>query len=300
MNTKHIEDFLAFLKNEKRYSKHTLKSYRKDVEQFVHFLVEQYGKLALEEVKHIHIRSWMVHLLESKSSARTVNRKISTLRSLYNFLKREGRVEKNPTLKIITPKIAKKLPQFVQESQIERLLDTINSGDLSEFRDFLILEVLYATGIRREELINLTRGSVDFTSKQLKVLGKGNKERIVPISDKLCESIKMYIQMIDNHEEFESIDPFLFLSDKGKKMYPKLVYNIVERLLSTVTNIEKRSPHILRHSFATHLMNGGADLNAVKELLGHANLAATQVYTHNSIEKLKEIYRYAHPRSGSN
>jgi len=272
-----------------------LTSYKNDINQFDVFIKGQFGSLTLTQVLHIHIRSWMVFLSEKKTTARTINRKISSLRSFYNFLKREGLIQKNPTLKIITPKIGKRLPSFVQEENIEDLFDTIPCLDFEEQRNRFLIELMYSTGIRRSELIGIQDSSFDISNQTLKVLGKGNKERLIPISGRLIDKFDHYRALRD--KTLEERENFTFLTNKGKKLYPKLVYNIVKAYLSTVTTIDKRSPHTLRHSFATHLMNGGADLNAVKELLGHANLAATQVYTHNSIEKLKEVYKRTHPKS---
>jgi len=288
-------DFFKYLEFEKRYSKHTLKSYQNDINQFDIYLKGQFGSMALDQALHKHIRSWMVFLTEQKTSARSINRKISSLRSFYNFLKREGVIAKNPTLKIITPKIGKRLPQFVQEDNLKDLFDTIPSMDFEERRNRFLIELMYSTGIRRSELINIQDKSFDLGNRTLKVLGKGNKERLIPISAQLINKFEEYRRIRD--KELESREDFTLLTSKGKQLYPKLVYNVVKAYLSTVTTIDKRSPHVLRHSFATHLMNGGADLNAVKELLGHANLAATQVYTHNSIEKLKEVYKRTHPKS---
>lgn len=292
-----LKEFSNYLEFEKRYSKHTLKSYHNDILQFADFMDTQYEGLDTIMISHLHIRSWMVNLVELKISARSINRKVSALRSFFNFLKREAYVEKNPTLKIVTPKIGKRLPSFIQEENIEKLFDTICTGDFEDSRNRTLIELMYLTGIRRIELIDLKDSSIDWSNRTIKVLGKGNKERIIPITNPLIEKIGAYQELRDKEFEIKASNRHLFLTSKGKKMYPKLVYNIVKAYLSTVTTIKKRSPHVLRHSFATHLMNGGADLNAVKELLGHANLAATQVYTHNSIEKLKEIYKKTHPKA---
>jgi len=294
-----LKEFSNYLEFERRYSKHTLKSYHNDILQFADYIETQYEGLKSSFISHLHIRSWMVNLVELKISARSINRKVSALRSMFNFLKREGYVSKNPTLKIVTPKIGKRLPSFVQEENIEKLFDTISLGDFEDCRNRTLIELMYLTGIRRIELIELNDKSIDCSNSTIKVLGKGNKERLIPLSKPLLVKIKTYQELRDQKFESEKMDKNLFLTSKGKKLYPKLVYNIVKSYLSTVTTIKKRSPHVLRHSFATHLMNGGADLNAVKELLGHANLAATQVYTHNSIEKLKEIYKNTHPKGDS-
>ena len=292
----HIADFLDYLKHVRRYSAHTLKSYETDLGQFVDYVMLHYTSLSLAEINHLIIRSWMMQMVEQKLTAKTINRKISALRSFYNYLKKIGVVEKNPTLKIVTPKIPKRLPSYVQESNIKKLFDKVGSQDFASIRDALIIEMFYATGIRRSELINLRDNDIDYANRAMKVIGKGNKERIIPLSDMTLKNIAIYIESRNEMLDSKESDT-LFITKKGKKLYPKYVYNLVKRYLSQVTSISKRSPHVLRHSFATHLMNGGADLNAVKELLGHANLAATQVYTHNSIEKLKETYKRAHPKS---
>lgn len=289
--------FIDYLKLEKRYSKHTITSYLNDINQYRTFLNHFYPDIDLLKCTHMHIRSWMVNLVENQISSRSINRKLSTLRSFYNFLRKSNSEIKNPTLKIVAPKVAKKLPEFVQEKKLELLFDDILEGSFEDLRNRLIIEIFYVTGMRRIELINLVDQDIDESNKVLKVLGKGNKERLLPLSEKLIIKINRYQEAKSEHFGDKLLDDSLFLTDKGKKMYPKLIYNIVKKYLATVTTIDKKSPHVLRHSFATHLMNGGADLNAVKELLGHANLAATQVYTHNSIEKLKAVYQKAHPKS---
>lgn len=291
------EKFIEYLQYEKRYSTHTIKSYQNDLEQFYFFLNKTYQDDTISTVSHNHIRSWMVELVDNNISLKSINRKISTLRSFFNFLMKNDLVQKNPTLKIVTPKIAKKLPEFVQEKNMASLFDNILDGEFEEFRNRLIIEFFYSTGIRRIELINIIDSDIDRANRVVKVLGKGNKERIIPLShDFLCK-IEKYMELRNDYFDRELSSETLFVTNKGSKMYPKLVYSIVKTYLSTVTTAEKKSPHILRHTFATHMMNQGADLNAVKELLGHANLAATQIYTHNSIEKLKEVYKKAHPKS---
>lgn len=238
----------------------------------------------------------MIELVEKGIGSRTIARKLSSLRSLFHYLKQRGVIEASPMLKIQLPKIAKVLPETVRSEKLERLFDTIDTGDVFEFRNRLIIELFYSTGIRRSELIELKDISVDKALSRIKVLGKGNKERSIPLSNELLDKLDRWKKGRDSHF-CEGKEDFLFLNDKGKKLYPKWLYNMVCRYLTTVTSKKKRSPHVLRHSFATHLMDGGAELNAVKELLGHSSLAATQVYTHNSIEKLKMIYKTAHPRS---
>lgn len=292
-----LDKFIDYLQFEKRYSPNTITSYKNDLNQFKLFLKAIYDNLNWQEVNHTHIRSWMVDLVTKNQTAKSINRKVSSLRSFYNFLRKQGEVSKNPTLKIVTPKIPKRLPNFIQESQIEQLFDTIDLQDFEDVRNRLMIELLYATGTRRQELLNLKDTDIDVSNRMIKVLGKGNKERYIPISSSLIKKIQSWQELRNNSDNIESVSGFLFVSKKGKKLYPKALYNVVTKYLSGVTTAEKKSPHVLRHSFATHLMNNGADLNAVKELLGHSSLAATQVYTHNSIEKLKDIYKNSHPRS---
>jgi len=241
------------------------------------------------------IRSWLVYLMENNISARSVNRKLTTLKSYYRFLIREGLLEVNPLLKISSPKTGKRLPVFVEREKMDILLDqNVWSNDYPGLRDKLIVELFYATGMRLSELVNLKVSDFDFHKSTIKVLGKRNKERLIPFSKKVEGLIGEYMTMKDR--EF-GVQPDFFLTNKGKRIYPKLVYLIVTSRLREVTTLAKKSPHVLRHTFATHLLNNGAELNAVKELLGHASLSATQVYTHNTIDKLKRIYKQAHPKA---
>ena len=287
--------FLAYIQYEKRYSPHTVTAYRIDLDQFFNFLSIQYNATELSGIDHSMIRSWLVSLIEEGNSPRSVNRKITTLKSFYRFLLKEGLVNDNPLRKITPPKSAKKLPEFIEKVKMSLLLDEMNPGDgYCGLRDRIILEMFYNTGIRLSELINLQEKDVDFHNGTIKVLGKRNKERLIPFSQKFGILLKEYVK--EKQKTFDYL-PSLFLTDSGGKMYPKKVYLIVKKYLSNVTTLDKKSPHVLRHTFATHLLNNGADLNAVKELLGHANLSATQIYTHNAIEKLKEIYKQAHPRA---
>jgi len=250
-------------------------------------------------IKHLHIRSWIVSLMTNNISPESVNRKISALRTLYKWLLKKGTVTNNPMLKIMAPKKSKRLPVIIQDVNMDRLLesDLISSSQnpYSDARDTFIIDLLYSTGIRRAELVALKVGDINLSRTEIRVLGKGNKVRSIPMTQHLIEAYKKYITFRNNLVHIES--DVLFLTEKGKKIYPRLVHTIVQRKLSSVTSLDKKSPHILRHSFATHMLDRGADLNAIKELLGHASLAATQVYTHNSISKLKEAYGKAHPRS---
>ena len=235
--------------------------------------------------------------MQNKITPRSINRKLSTLKTYFKFLKRRKEIQENPMLKVIAPKVGKRLPVVVKEVELENLFEKINFGEgYAAVRDEMVMEMLYSTGMRRSELINLTPNDLDFFNDQVKVLGKGNKERLIPFARPLADRLKNYLEI--RKDEFElGATGSLFLTAKGKKMYPKLVYNLVKKYLSQITTVEQRSPHVLRHSFATHLSNNGADLNAIKELLGHSSLAATQVYTHNSIEKLKRVYQQAHPKA---
>jgi integrase/recombinase XerC len=249
------------------------------------------------------VRSWLVSLLEMQNSPRSIKRKITTLKSYYKFLIREGIIDQNPIRKIITPRSSQRLPVYVEKERMDFLLDEIDFGKgFPALRNKLILELFYATGIRLSELVNLKESDIDFHLSTIKVLGKRNKERLIPFSDKFGKLLKEYLQdrkeAISNLTSKSPVSPVsLFITDTGRNIYPKMVYRIVNNYLEQVTTLEKKSPHVLRHTFATHLLNNGADLNVVKELLGHANLSATQIYTHLTIEKLKKIYQQAHPKA---
>jgi len=288
--------FIEYLAVERKYSTHTVTAYHKDLQQFQQYLAEHYNSIPVSEITHQQIRSWLAQLLADGVKATSVNRKISTLKSFFKHLKRVGRVLGNPMGKVQAPKKPKQLPVFVEKTKIAALTDTIMPEEGDNYistRNRLVIELLYGTGMRLSELIHLKEEDIDFYNGTLKVLGKRNKERIIPITKPLLKLIKDYCFLkLENDEK-----NLYLLSNKGKKMYPKLVYNIVKGNLSLVTTLKKRSPHVLRHSFATHLLENGADLNAIKELLGHANLAATQVYTHNTIERLKDVHKKSHPKS---
>ncbi len=290
--------FLAYITFEKRFSKHTIKAYKTDLEQFKTYLIATYSLSTNSEITHHHVRSWIISLMKEEVSTRSINRKLSTLKSLFQFLIKKGKLEKNPMLKVVMPKTGKRLPVFVEQGPMEMLFEDVSfSTDYEGIRDRLIMDLFYQTGMRRSELIYLQISDIDFQGQAIKVLGKGNKERIIPINRDLRLQITNFLELREQtFPDLLSIGQ-LFLTKKGKPLYPKLVYNLVKKYLGMVTTQEERSPHILRHSFATHLSNNGADLNAIKELLGHASLAATQVYTHNSIERLKEIYEQAHPKA---
>jgi integrase/recombinase XerC len=292
-----VEDFLKYITTEKRYSKHTLISYKSDLQQFQQFLLIEYSIANPAEVSYNIIRSWIRKLAEDKISAKSISRKIACLRSYYKFLVRKGFIQHNPTQKIRVPKIQKRLPVFVPTEHLHQLLDgNLFDDSFDNHRDLLILELFYGTGIRLSELIELKESDTDLAAHTIKVLGKGNKERIIPINQSLYTTLKNYLEKKKN-EHFSNYNPFLIVTNKGEQSYPMFIYRIVRKYLDISTTIEKRSPHVLRHSFATHLLDRGADLNAIKDLLGHSNLSATQVYTHNSMEKIKAIFDQAHPKS---
>jgi len=293
---RHFGDFIQYIQHIKHYSPHTVRSYRKDLEQFFQFCSTDSGT---EEsfTDHHQVRGWIVELMESGNSARTTNRKISALKTYYKYLLKEGIISSNPIAKVLTPKSDKKLPVFVNEKQMDTLLDDVSFGDdFNGLRNRTIIETFYNTGARRSELINLRVSDVDLSQQLIKVLGKRNKERIIPLSRIFCEILEKYARAREA-EYPGSKEDWFFLTHAGKKLYPRMVHRIVTQFLSLVTTAEKKSPHVLRHTFATHLLNQGADLNAIKELLGHANLSATEVYTHNTFEKLKSVYKQAHPRA---
>jgi integrase/recombinase XerC len=290
-----IQSFFKYIEFEKRYSKHTLISYRNDLLQFSSYLESTYQLDNPQEANYGIIRSWILSLVEDNISPKSINRKLACLRSYYKFLLKRGDISKDPMLKIKAPKVKKSLPSFIEEESIHKLLDQVEfKNDFQGIRDKLVLEILYGTGIRLSELINLKESDVNFSERTIKVLGKGNKQRIIPLNQTLFQLIDIYRK--SKKSEMGSGD-YLIITDNGKKAYPMFIYRIVRNYLSIITSLEKRSPHVLRHSFATHLLNKGADLNAIKDLLGHSSLAATQVYTHNSIEKLKSIFDQAHPKS---
>jgi integrase/recombinase XerC len=289
------DDFLSYLRYEKRYSTHTVVSYDNDLSQF-HSFCEQSGSVGFT-LDSSMIRLWIVSLLEQGITPRTVNRKLSSLKTFARYLIRKGVISVNPLNKVLKPKMSKRIPAFVDEGKLNEFLDNYEfDEDYQGKRNQLIIELLYQTGMRRSELIGLKTSSLNFSESYLKVLGKRNKERLIPVSNDLSKRLKEFLDI--RKQTFPSVkSDFLLLTSKAQPVYPKMVYRIITGFLKMVTTIDKKSPHVLRHSFATHLLNRGADLNAIKELLGHANLSATQVYTHNTFEKLKDIYKQAHPRA---
>jgi integrase/recombinase XerC len=294
---KPLQHFIDYLKFQKRYSQHTIVSYQNDLSTFFDFITVTFGETALPEIKATMVRSWLASLKEQGMESKSINRKISSLKSFFKYQLREESISVSPMATIISPKISKRLPHFVEKADVDTLFNYVEFPDTWQGRtDRLILQLFYNTGIRQAELVNLKESQVDSSKKVIKVLGKGNKERIIPVSPALLQQVKEYVA--DKKKLFEKFDAeCLLISQKGVKLYPRYVYNTVNNYLSKITTISKKSPHVLRHTFATHLMNNGADLNAVKELLGHSSLAATQIYTHNTIEKLKDIHKKAHPKA---
>ena len=290
-----LENFLNYLRYEKRYSPHTLLSYENDLTQFYQYLKETFEVDNISEVSHFQIRSWMASMSDAGITPRSINRKLSSLKSYYKFLLKRGDAKKNPTIKIVPPRTSKRLPAYIEGTNMDMLFEKGDFGEgFASFRDRLMLEIFYCTGMRRSELINLKPQDIDFGHGYVKVVGKGNKERLIPFDKVLEKSINTYL--VEKDREFPGSE-WLLVTNKGEKMPPEFVYKTVRKYLDVTTTIEKRSPHVLRHTFATHLSNAGADLNAIKELLGHSSLAATQVYTHNNIEKLKDIHKQSHPKA---
>jgi len=289
------ESFINYLAFEKRCSSHTVVAYKNDLDQFVQFCVQVVGEFNVKKVDLKLVRSWIVQLMENELSARSVNRKISTVKSFFKYLEKEQLIENNPATYLSLPKIRKKLPNFVEEKNLNHLLDDgFFTDDFTGLRDKLIITLLYGTGIRLAELLRLKDNDIDTKMCLIKVLGKRNKERIIPYPVPINGLLKIYIEIRNN--TVKSNTERLLVTEKGSAVYEKLVYRVVTQNLAKVTLLEKKSPHVLRHTYATHLLNRGADLNAVKELLGHSNLAATQIYTHTSFERLHDIYKQAHPR----
>jgi integrase/recombinase XerC len=297
LNHQSIQSFLDYLKFEKRYSVHTLTSYQTDLHDFIDFLQTRYGGVSLKEISQNNVRSWLAFQKDKGLSSKTINRKISSLKSFFKFQLRTGEIVSTPMAQVISPKIGKRLPVFVKEEDARKMMKSVNQSteNWKSLNTKMLITIFYTTGMRLSELINLKEKQIDFSNSQIKVLGKGNKERIIPIGKEIAETIRNYQQL--KKKEFEKTDDVLLITEKGKKMYPKYAYLLVKQVLGDTSTLDKKSPHILRHTFATHLMNGGADLNAVKELLGHSSLASTQVYTHNTIEKLKDVYKKAHPKA---
>ncbi len=288
--------FLDHLQSEKRYSAHTITSYRHDLGQFEDFIKLNYNISPPEVDKHFFIREWVVSLSEQNFSARTINRKIACLKSFYKFLQRRSLIEKNPMQQVASLKSGKTIPVFLTEESIAQILDHFSyTDDFPGTRDKLVIELLYGTGIRLAELVNTKDSDINLYEKLIKITGKGNKERFIPLNKSLAELIKLYSSQKTLLLQNESKS--FIVTDNGKAAYPGFIYRLVKKYLSMIPVLEKTSPHVLRHTFATHLLNKGADLNAIKDLLGHSSLAATQVYTHNSLDKIKAIFDQAHPKA---
>ena len=292
-----IQEFINYLKFQKRYSQHTIISYQHDLTAFFDFLELQYGKTELPDIKPTFARSWLAQLKQQGMESRTITRKISTLKTFFKYQLKQQTISMSPMATVQSPKTSKRLPRFVEKEDMSTLLKDVDFPDTWEGRtEWLLIQLFYNTGIRQAELLGLKEMQVDKFNNSIKVLGKGSKERIIPVSKDFMMLLQEY--MTAKRKNFENFDKdVLLVNGKGKKLNQRYVYNVVNKYLSMVTTIDKKSPHVLRHSFATHLMNNGADLNAVKELLGHSSLAATQVYTHNTIEKLKDIHKKAHPKA---
>ncbi|HLO58779.1 MAG TPA: site-specific tyrosine recombinase/integron integrase [Bacteroidales bacterium] len=291
---RHFGDFLQYIQYIRQYSPHTVQSYKKDLEQFCVFCNYTHDQHE-SVIDHRQIRNWIIELMETGHSARSVNRKISALKTYFRYLMKEGIVTNNPVNKVLSPKSEKKLPAFVKENEMDHLLDDTGfEGGYTGLRNRTIIETFYNTGMRISELINLKVSDIDFSKETIKVLGKRNKERIIPFSRLFSDVLQQYSEA---RSTMAPEGEWFFVTAKGVKMYPRLVYRVVRNYLTLVTTSDKKSPHVLRHTFATHMLNHGADLNAIKELLGHANLSATEVYTHNTFEKLKSVYKQAHPRA---
>jgi len=289
-----VASFLDYLTYEKKYSVHTVASYKNDISQFINFVSDNQDDFLITEVNYQMVRAWIADLSQHKITAKSIHRKLSSLKSLFKYLQRQNLITVSPMGKITGPKIPKRLPVFIAEADMTKLFDEVKfSDDFIGTRDKLILDLLYQTGIRRSELSHLKESDIDTYNCSIKVLGKRNKERIIPISFELKRNLERYFEV---KQELKLSNLMLFVSEKGITMSDQSIYQVVKKHLSLITTIQKKSPHVLRHTFATHLLNQGADINAVKDMLGHANLSATQIYTHNTIDKLKKSYKQAHPR----
>jgi integrase/recombinase XerC len=289
------QPFIDYLKFEKRYSAHTIRAYQDDLEQFFVYLNSAFGETALQSVSTSFVRSWLASLKEQKIASKSINRKISSLKSFFKYQLRTGLLEKSPMAGIISPKSGKRLPVYVEEKDMLLLMESIDFPDNWQGRtERLLIRMFYNTGVRLTELVTLKNSQLDADAATMRVIGKGNKERMIPLSASLVDEIRLYQK--EKQKNAGKPAETLFVNEKGKSLYVKYAYLAVRKWLSRVTTIDKKSPHVLRHSFATHLMNHGAELNSVKELLGHSSLAATQLYTHNSIEKLREVHKKNHPR----
>ena len=292
-------DFIDFLRYEKRVSPHTVTAYEHDLAQFSTFMEEKLDIYQLENVQTEDIRTWIISLLEDEElQAKSVNRKVSAVRALYRYKLKIKELSYNPTLVVHAPKIPKKLPQYVDQKDMAHLFDDVPFEETFEgLRDRTILELFYATGMRLSELLNIRTQDIHLQDNTILILGKRNKERLIPFGNHMSKLLTCYMENLQKKFCEGPKNNYIFVTANGEQLYPKAVYRIVRKYLDMVTTIDKRSPHVLRHTFATHMLNNGADLNAIKTILGHSSLAATQVYTHNSIEQLRSIYNQAHPRA---
>lgn len=302
-----VNEFLNYLKFEKRYSEKTILAYKIDIQQFVSFLFNEFPETTLEKATYNQIRSWVIQLSLQETQASSLKRKVSALKSFFKFIIKKGIIDNNPADKITTPKLKERLPKYFEQKNINNLLNETNifgeKDSNATFKDTpegkqnkLIIEMLYQTGMRRQELIDLKWEAIDFSLKQLKITGKGNKQRLMPCSEKLLHLLKEHKATQNQLFEIEKDKNYIFLTNNGQQLYPNYVYRLIKEKFKNVV-AEKKSPHVLRHSFATHISNNGAKLSDIKELMGHASLASTQVYTHNTIEQLKEVYKKAHPKA---
>ncbi|MFI5196570.1 MAG: tyrosine-type recombinase/integrase [Chitinophagales bacterium] len=290
-----MTDFIQYLRFEKRYSAHTLTAYQKDLEQFRDYLSKEFALTQLSDITHFHIRGWLAGMKGNKQTARTINRKISSLNSYYKYLLKSGFAEKNPVRQLHAQRLPERLPVYLKESETEHLLNEIQFDEgFKGITDRLICELLYSTGMRRNELQQLKETDIEWSLNQIRILGKGNKERLVPVSPVLLDSIRDYLE--EKRKLKKHDDTYLLNLEKGTPLYAVYIYRIIKQYLGQTTTLHKKSPHVLRHTFATHLLNNGANIQAIKDLLGHSSLAATQIYTHNNIDKLKEIHKQNHPR----
>lgn len=293
-----IQPFIDYLKFEKRYSAHTVRAYQDDISQFYQFLLQQFELGSpQEEIRPTYVRSWLAALKEGKMSSRSIKRKISSLTSFFKFQLRRGLIQQTPMTTISSPRTGKRLPVYVEQKDMQTLFSFVEFPDNWQGETHrILLTIFYQTGVRLSELINLKEQQVNYSNRTIRVVGKGNKERIIPMQAALAGQIKAYQEKKRRVLEHPDLE-YLIVSEKGKRLYPKYAYLAVKKYLGMVTTIDKKSPHVLRHTFATHLTSSGAELNSVKELLGHSSLAATQLYTHNSIEKLKEVHKKSHPKA---
>lgn len=290
-----LTDFLQYLRFEKRYSQHTLTAYSKDLNQFFTFIAGEFNIDDTGSIAHFHVRSWLASLKDEQQAERSINRKLSSLNSFYKYLMRLQLADKNPVKQLHALRLPKRLPVYLKEQEAEFLLEELQFDEgFKGFTDRIICELLYQTGMRRSELLQLKETDIEWSLNQVRVLGKGNKERLLPVSKLLLETIQDYI----NEKKNLGIDAAanLLVLEDGNPLYAGYVYRTVKKYLTATTTLSKKSPHVLRHTFATHLLNNGANIQAIKDLLGHSSLAATQVYTHNNIEKLKEVHKLNHPR----